>query len=296
MRCLTVLAPAKVNLFLGIGAVRVDGHHDLHSVFQPLQLHDTVRLTPADELTVTCDVDVECAPEDNLAWRAARAFSEAFDVDVLIDIAIEKRIPAGAGLAGGSSNAAAVLAGLAHWAGLPLDDERLHFVARSLGADVPFFLYGGAALMSGRGDHLDCHLPNVAFDLALVKPAHVGVSTAAAYRAFDADPQPVGDFLGVEAALCAGDVEALGAHVRNNMTPASVSLVPDVGDALGWMGAQDGVLGALVSGSGSSVFGVCHNAETARRIARDAEERGLWAVATASRPEGVHVTGEEECS
>jgi 4-diphosphocytidyl-2-C-methyl-D-erythritol kinase len=294
VRRLTVIAPAKVNLFLGIGAMRPDGHHDLHSLFQTLQLHDTVRLTPADELTVSCDVDIDCAPERNLAFRAAKAFSAAYDVDVLVDIAIEKAIPAGAGLAGGSANAAAVLAGLAHWAGLPLTHPPLHQAARSLGADVPFFLYGGAALMSGRGDHLVHHLPDVAFDVALVKPA-VGVSTAEAYRAFDADPQPLGDWRGVDAALRAGDVEALGTGLANNMTPASVSLVPAVGEALAWMGEQDGVFGALVSGSGSSVFGICRDAPTAQRIVRDAEGEGLWAVATASRPEGVHVTGEEEC-
>ena len=295
MRCLTVVAPAKVNLFLGIGAVRPDGHHDLHSLFQTLQLHDVVRLAPSDELTVSCDVDVDCAPEHNLAFRAARAFSEAYGVDVLIDIAIEKRIPAGAGLAGGSANAAAVLAGLAHWAGLPLTHPPLHQAARSLGADVPFFLYGGAALMSGRGDHLVHHLPDVAFDLVLVKPA-VGVPTAAAYRAFDADPQPLGDWRGAEVALRAGDVEALGASLANNMTPASVLLVPAVGEALAWMNERDGVIGALVSGSGSSVFGICRDELPAQRIARDAHREGLWAVATASRPEGVHVTGEEECS
>jgi 4-diphosphocytidyl-2-C-methyl-D-erythritol kinase len=295
VQCLTVIAPAKVNLFLGIGQTRPDGHHDLVSVFQTLQLHDTLRLTPSDELTVHSDIDVECAPQDNLAYRAARAFSAAFGVDVIIDIAIEKRIPAGAGLAGGSSDAAAVLAGLANWASLPLADPRLLAAAASVGADVPFFLHGGAALMTGRGDHLERRLPDVAFDLVLVKPA-VGVSTAAAYRAFDADPRPLGDWSGVEAALRAGSPMSLGAHLANNMTPASVSLVPEVGDALAWTGAQDGIFGALVSGSGSSVFGVCRDAATAERVARDAQALGLWAVATASRPEGVHVTGEEECS
>ena len=295
MRRLTVVAPAKINLFLGIGDARSDGHHDLHSIFQTLQLHDTVRLTPADELTVRCDVDVGCPPQANLAALAARAFSEAFKVDAFVDIAIEKRIPAGAGLAGGSSDAAAVLAGLAHWASVPLADERLHRVARILGADVAFFLYGGAALMGGRGDRLVHHLPDVDFNLALVKPA-VGVSTAAAYRAFDADPQPLGDWVGVEAALREGDVAVIAEHMHNNMTSASVSLVPEVGDALAWTSAQDGVYGALVSGSGSSVFGVCRDANTARGVVEAAEERGLWAVATASRPQGVHVTGEEECS
>jgi 4-diphosphocytidyl-2-C-methyl-D-erythritol kinase len=293
---LTITAPAKVNLFLGIGAVRPDGHHDLKSIFQTLELHDTVHLTPADDLTLTCDEDLGIPAEHNLAFCAARAFSEVFEVDVLIDIAIEKRVPPGAGLAGGSSDAAAVLTGLAHWANLQLDDARLHRVARSLGADVPFFLYGGAALMHGRGDELVRHLPNVRFDVALIKP-DVPVSTAAAYRAFDADPQPLGDLRGVADALRVGpDVVALGASLSNNMTTASVSLVPEVGEALEWMKAQDGVLGALVAGSGSSVFAVCGDAACAQRIAADAAARGLWSAATATRSTGVHVTDDEVAS
>jgi 4-diphosphocytidyl-2-C-methyl-D-erythritol kinase len=287
---LTITAPAKVNLFLGIGSVRPDGHHDLTSVFQTLELHDTVHLTPADELSLTCDTELDLAPEHNLAHRAACAFSEAFEVDVLIDIAIEKSVPAGAGLAGGSSDAAAVLAGLAHWANLPADDTRLHRVARSLGADVPFFLYGGAALMRGRGDDLVRHLPNVPFDVALIMP-DVPVSTAAAYRAFDSDPQPVGDLRGVTDSLRVGpDIAGLGRALYNNMTKASVSLVPEVGEALEWMKAQQGVLGALMSGSGSSVFAVCSDAAAARRIAVNAGERGMWSAATTARPTGVHVT------
>ncbi len=267
MQGLTITAPAKVNLFLGIGGIRPDGHHDVESIFQTLELHDTIHLTPSDELTLHCDEELGIAPEHNLAFRAARAFSAAYDVDVLIDIAIEKRIPAGAGLAGGSSDAAAVLAGLAHWASLPLEDHRLQAVARSLGADVPFFLYGGAALMRGRGDELVSRLPDVLFDLAIAKP-DVPVSTAEAYRAFDANPQPWGDQLRVVEALQNGpDAQALGAALSNNMTEASVSLEPQVGDTLAWMEQQPGVFGALVAGSGSSVFGVCESPAVAERIA-----------------------------
>jgi 4-diphosphocytidyl-2-C-methyl-D-erythritol kinase len=293
---LTITAPAKVNLFLGIGGLRPDGHHDVDSIFQTLELHDTVHLTPSDELTLVCDEDLGIAPEHNLAFRAARAFSAAYDVDVLVDIAIEKRIPAGAGLAGGSSDAAAVLAGLAHWASMPLDDHRLQAVARSLGADVPFFLYGGAALMRGRGDELVRHLPDMGFDLAIVKP-DVPVSTAEAYHAFDANPQPPGDQLRVVEALQNGfDAQGLGASLSNNMTEASVSLVAQVGDTLAWMKQQPGVFGALVAGSGSAVFGVCESSVAAGRIAAEASERGLWSVATRTRSTGVSVTDEEGSS
>lgn len=293
MRGLTITAPAKVNLFLGIGEVRPDGHHDLHSIFQTLELHDTVILTPADELTLRCDVDLGIPAEHNLAYRAARGFSAAFDVDVLVDIEISKRVPAGAGLAGGSSDAAAVLAGLAHWASLPLDDPRLLSVARSLGADVAFFLYGGTALMGGRGDELLEHLPSPGLPVAIAKPA-VGVSTAAAYRAFDAEPRPMGDWNALAQTLRSHAPAAeVALALSNNMTPASVSLVPEVGDTLRWMQAEPGVLGALVAGSGSAVFAVCESADSCERVANDATSRGLWSCATRTRATGVAVTDEE---
>ena len=107
MRSLTVMAPAKVNLFLGVGPLRPDGYHSVQTVLHTLALSDTVRLTPADELTVTCDPDLGIPAENNLAYRAARGFSAAFGVDVLLDIHVDKRIPSGAGLGGGSSDAAA---------------------------------------------------------------------------------------------------------------------------------------------------------------------------------------------
>jgi len=293
VQSLTIIAPAKVNLFLGIGDVRPDGYHYVESIFQTLELHDTVRLTPSDELTLACDADLGIEAHDNLAFRAACVFSETFDVDVLIDIAIEKRIPSGAGLAGGSSDAAAVLAGLAHWAGLPRDDARLHAIARSLGADVPFFLVGGTALMRGRGDELVERLPAFAFDVVLVKP-HQAVSTAAAYAAFDADPQPAGQWRPVADALRRdGTVQGLGGALANNMTKASQSVVPAVGDALAWVRAQPGVHGALVAGSGSTVFAVCENGTAAERIAADAAQLGLWSAATRSRPVGAQVIEEE---
>ena len=293
MQALTITAPAKVNLFLGIGGIRPDGHHDVDSIFQTLELHDTIRMTPSEQLSLSCDEHLGISSEHNLAFRAARAFSAAYDIDVLAHLDIVKRIPAGAGLAGGSSDAAAVLAGLAHWSQISFDDTRLHAVARSLGADVPFFLYGGAALMHGRGDELVRHLPNVVIDVALIKPG-VPVSTAEAYRAFDADPQPMGDQEQVARALeIGGGVQGLGASLSNNMTKASVSLVPEVGQALEWMKAQAGVHGALVAGSGSAVFGLCETKDVATCVADAAAARGMWSVATRTRPAGVRVVSEE---
>lgn len=292
MRSLFVSAPAKVNLFLGVGAGRPDGYHSVTTVLHTLELADTVVLTPADELTLTCDVDLGIPAEENLAYRAAVQFSRMFDVDVLIDIVIEKRIPSGAGLGGGSSDAAAVLAGLAYWASMPLTDARLLEVAASLGADVPFFLAGGAALMEGRGDVLACRLAPLRIPVVLVKPG-TGVPTSSAYAAFDADPTPAGDLAAVLTALDSRDVRALGAALANNMTEASASLVPQIAEVSDWLcdipAEGDGVLGVAMAGSGSAVFAVCESSAVAADCARRAAQRGWWSAATHTSEHGARV-------
>jgi 4-diphosphocytidyl-2-C-methyl-D-erythritol kinase len=288
MRSLTVSAPAKINLFLGVGATRPDGYHDVVTVLHGVDLADTIILTPADELTLTCDTDLGVAPEKNLAYRAAAEFSRAFEVDVLIDIALHKRIPSGAGLGGGSSDAAAVLAGLAHWASLPLADSRLQGIAGRLGADVPFFLAGGAALMEGRGDALTRRLEPLRMHVVLVKPESA-VATTRAYEAFDRVPTAPGDLDAVLDACAARDPRAVGAALANNMTDASASLVPQIAEITAWLVGESGVLGAAMAGSGSAVFAICETADVAERLAGLAGQRGWWSAATLMRERGVVV-------
>jgi 4-diphosphocytidyl-2-C-methyl-D-erythritol kinase len=289
MQSLTLTAPAKVNLFLGVGPARADGFHAVQTVLHALTLADTVRLAPADELSVICDVDLGIPAQDNLAFRAATEFSSAFQVDVLLDIHVTKRIPQGAGLGGGSSDAAAVLAGLAYWAGLPIDDERLQRVARAIGADVAFLTLGGAALMGGRGDTLTRRLRPVSAHIALVKPTQP-VPTAQAYGVFDASPVSAGEVRPVTDALRSQDIRALGTALANNLTSASSSLVPEIADVLAWLAAEQGVLGSAMAGSGSAVFAICEKAADAHRIVDIASERGWWGSATQTSPAGVAVT------
>jgi 4-diphosphocytidyl-2-C-methyl-D-erythritol kinase len=289
MRSLSINAPAKVNLFLGVGAIRSDGYHSVQTVLHTLELSDTVLLSPADTLTLSCDPDVGVPAEDNLAYRAALGFSRQFEIEVLLDIHVVKRIPWGAGLGGGSSDAAAVLAGLAFWAGLPLQDERLLQVARSLGADVPFLLAGGAALMDGRGDELVRRVEPLEVPVVLVKP-DAAVPTVAAYAAFDAAPQPSGDSRTVLDALRSQDAASLGAALANNLTDASCQLVPQIGEAISWLRAESDVLGVAMAGSGSSVFALCAQPSVAQRLAQEASERGWWAVATKTSPRGASIT------
>jgi 4-diphosphocytidyl-2-C-methyl-D-erythritol kinase len=262
------------------------------TILHAVELADTVRLRPADELTLTCDTELGIPAEENLAYRAAHAFAETYGAEVLVEIAIEKRIPAGAGLGGGSSDAAAVLAGLAHWAGLPRDHPLLVRIARSLGADCAFLLLDGPAVMRGRGDQFVRSLPAVGADVVVVKP-EASVSTVAAYRAFDRAPRPAGAVSGVADAMRFQDLAALVSALANNMEPSSEALVPEIAEVHNWLGCQEGVLGSLMAGSGSAVFALCNDPTSAERAALEALRHGWWSAATRTRAYGVAVADSE---
>lgn len=285
-------APAKVNLYLAVGDRRSDGYHDVTTVLAALDFADELTLSPARELSVTTEPDLGIPAEDNLAYRAARDLGAAVGREPRAAIRVRKRIPHGAGLGGGSSDAAAVLAGLAAWWGLAPADPRLLEVARGIGADVAFFLRGGTALFSGRGDRLVRELPFVELPVVIVRPDQP-VPTGAAYAAFDrhlrvSAPGPEG----LTAALDSGDSRAVASELYNNMTDASCGLVAEVADALAWLRARRGVLGSAMAGSGSAVFGVCESHDAAASAARDVAPEGWWSVATRTVAGGVRVTDE----
>ena len=255
-----LVSPAKLNLLLAIGARREDGYHDADTIMHALALHDTLYLHvedisadelakrvvegasredvavggPADNLVMTIDLadrtgqDLNVPAADNLAFKAADrlAWAAGRDLPEAIQLRIEKHIPAQGGLGGGSSNAAAVLVGLAKAWGLAADDERVADVARSLGADVAFFLHGGCALLGGVGEMLQRRLETSSHAVVLVKPA-AGVSTAAAYQRFDGDPSPVPqDVLACDLAATRADDVVLA----NNLAPAAEALLPELPD------------------------------------------------------------------
>lgn len=288
-----VVAPAKVNLFLGIGAVRADGYHDLVSVFHALELADEILIAPAETLSVTCEPPLDIPAADNLAYRAAVRLGELVGRESAVALTLRKSIPHGAGLGGGSSDAAATIAGLAHLWGLDRRDPRCLQAAAETGADVAFFLVeGGAALMAGRGEELVAEIDALSgVPVVLVRPFEP-VSTAAAYIAFDADPTPAGDPDPLVSALHDGDVGALAASLENNLEEVAARIVPAVGEVLAWVRAQPGVLGAHVAGSGSAVFGIMDSDSEARRIAEQAADLGWWGCATQLRARGAHVVEE----
>lgn len=277
-----LLAPAKLNLHLGIHPGRDErGYHKADSVMIGVALADCLHIEQASELSLTTSVDCGVPQERNTVFRAARALCQALDHSEGYAIHVEKHVPSQAGMGGASSDAASTILGLCRlWDVDPLD-ERVVAVARSIGADVPFFLTMQPALLVGAGDVLAQTFPDVDdVPIVLVRP-DVGVSTVEAYRSFDADPIDPPRPDAMCAALQAGDVQAIARALYNNLEPAANRLAPETAVVRTWLAAQPGVMAAQLTGSGSCVFGICESHEVAQRIARDTQEqRNWWACAT----------------
>lgn len=283
----TLIAPAKLTLYLAVGAVRPDSYHAVTAVFCALEAGDLVSVEPAGRLSLVCEPSVGVPAEQNLAWRAAEAMGETFGRTPAFAIRLDKRIMAGAGLGGGSGDAAAVIAAIAAAWEADRDDPRLEAVARSLGADVAFPLRGGCAVYTGRGDVLKRTLPVPPIHLAIVS-AGEPVSTAAAYAAFDEEPRTAAPGpRAVTDAIVFRDTAALGAALFNNMAAAACRIVPAVAETLAFVEAAEGCLGATVAGSGSSVFGVFADPGAAETAAVAAVARGWWSLATRPREGGT---------
>ncbi len=263
---------AKVNLALAVLARRPDGYHEIRTVFQSIDLHDTLEFSPAALLRLECSGLPGVPAEQNLAWKAAAALRSAAAVAQGAHITLRKSIPVGAGLGGGSSNAAAALLGLQRLWGVELDEPELRALASSLGADVPFFLHGGTALGVGRGDEI-YPLPAIPpSNLVVVYPGE-GVSTAEAYASLrfgltsQAGAHKIQSFCGrlQGASACAtgffNDFETSILPARPAIRQAMESLL------------QQGATAVRMSGSGSAVFGFFLDEESAlaasRAVARD---------------------------
>lgn len=292
IRQLRVIAPAKVNLHLHVGALRPDGYHQVATVLHALEFSDVITISADGERSFGCTPDIRIPDTENLAYKAARLMAETFGRADDVSIALEKHIPSGAGLGGASADAAAVITGLAELWEIPRSSDEVVAVARSLGADVPFFLEGGAALFVGRGDLLEAHARPLDLAVTLVKPGD-SVPTAEAYRRFDelrAD-RPVGEIshVALMRALDAGDADRAGRLLRNNMTSAAVTIVPAIAEALEYLKRRPGLLGASMTGSGSACFGFFEHDEDAACAAADAEAQGFWSCASRTRATGCEI-------
>ncbi|MEX1909125.1 4-(cytidine 5'-diphospho)-2-C-methyl-D-erythritol kinase [Janibacter sp. Y6] len=255
----TARAPAKVNLELGVGALRPDGFHTLSTVYQAVGVFDEVTVATADEWGVSVrgrDAELVPTDESNLALRAAMLLAERAAVEP-VHVSIHKDIPVAGGMAGGSADAAATLVACDALWDLGLGRSGLDPIAAELGSDVPFLLHGGTAVGSGRGELVTPVLARGSYHWVFVPTPASGLSTPEVYAAFDElsaghdvpDPEPSPAMM---AALRQGEPEALGAVLSNDLQAAAVRLQPQIGDVMD-AAMSFGALGAIVSGSGPTV-------------------------------------------
>ena len=264
---LTLPAFAKINLGLRVLGRRPDGYHEIRTLFQTISLHDTLSFetAPGGRLELTCTDPSIPTDETNLVVRAAGALRERFGVTASARVRLEKVIPAGGGLGGGSSDAAVTLAALAVLWGVETDAGELAEIGARLGADVPFFLTGGTAAGKGTGADIQ-PLPDAPkMHLCVVTPG-VHVSTAEAYKALGARALTKPD---VAANLSVSRAEAEFSDSScdvwsNDFEAVVVRLYPEVGRAREAL-KQTGARRVMLSGSGSSVFGVFESEAEAGR-------------------------------
>ena len=358
---LKIMAPAKINLFLGVGKRMENGYHEVESVIHSLALHDMLymkHISPEafSEGAFSCAQFLEddlayAGPEKNIVVHLALSFTEGLEpttipckenlvflaIDALaheldvrtpqaFDVRLEKHIPAQAGLGGGSADAAAALIGAAKFFGLtntnpthanltnadpvhanltnadpthanlPHINPTLERVARKLGSDVAFFLYGGCAYFDGTGDNFLHTLEPLKTSIVLIKP-DVGISTRAAYETFDENPQPIKNECLIQARAATSAHQVL---LTNNLEDAAKQLSPELEEIWNWLSEQEGQWSGqqadqqpvqqpgkqtsarnfLLSGSGSASFILLDSFECACKIVAAAKARGWWARTT----------------
>jgi 4-diphosphocytidyl-2-C-methyl-D-erythritol kinase len=285
----TVPSFAKLNLDLRVLSKRTDGYHDLRTIFQTISLRDSLRITFdfAKRTRIELNSSIEIA--DNLVLRAAKLALDELKVKAEVRFELTKRIPLGAGLGGGSSNAAAVLMALPALAGRRVAHERLCTWAETLGSDVPFFVYGGTALGIGRGTEL-YPLPDLPQRHILVVSSGIHVSTGEAYAALgrtvtnaltSGQESPIlREFQAIAWALHSARLEQL--PLKNEFEPAVFKTHPELAAVtrkLRRLGAKP----ALMTGSGSAIFGLFHSDAGARQAARAFSAASCYAVHFLSR-------------
>jgi 4-diphosphocytidyl-2-C-methyl-D-erythritol kinase len=275
-----VAAPAKLNLALLVGPLRPDGFHEIASLMLPVTLadHVTVEKTPGAGLDVVCDV----APgADNLAARLVRELEARLDRTLEVRVTIDKRVPAGAGLGGGSSDAAATLLALERLFGLDLAPRLRYDVALAVGSDVPFFLWPGPQLAMGRGQVLkEVELP--ALHLVIAVPG-IALSTAAVYRWRDEDARVTVEDFASRARLLSSRIRVartvthVAALVGNDLEASVVAREHEVGQLIARL-RDAGALAAAMTGSGSAVFGVFGTQAAAEKAREAVAPARAWHV------------------
>lgn len=295
---LTVRAPAKINLHLGVGAPREDGYHPLLTVYQAVGLYDDLTARSAPEWALGAALpdwmpaDAVPLAGENIVDRAADLLAAHHGIVRTGEVHITKSIPVAGGMAGGSADAAAALVALDRLWQVGTSDDDLLALAAQLGSDVPFALLGGTALGTGRGEVVD-PVDDRGTWWWVVVPSDRGLSTPEVYRHFDrmfpdapSEPVPADALL---RAIAEGDAWALADSLHNDLEAAAIDLRPELGDLIE-AGEDAGALRGIVSGSGPTCVFLCGSADQARSLAAELSGTGHPVVLAANGPvAGAHL-------
>lgn len=295
----TVRAPAKINVYLGVGTVRPDGFHPLETVYQAVSLYDDVTVTSAEEWSVSTvtdglHVDGGAVPDDdsNIVIRAGKALAAHHGLDRAAQVEVRKSIPVAGGMAGGSADAAATLVGLDRLWNLNTSDDELLALGAELGSDVPFALVGGTATGTGRGEVVTPVEDNGTWWWVVVFNGE-GLSTPSVYGAYDLLEGGVHDYRIRQPMLdelaAPGDAEGLATFLYNDLEDAAFYLRPDL-QTTAEATLECGAVSSLLSGSGPTMLALATDADDARAIAGRLAARGYEQTAVVHGPvAGAHV-------
>ncbi len=273
---ITRKAYAKINLGLDVLRRREDGYHEVRMIMQSVGLYDTLTFTRHEEAGIAVVTDKEELPgdESNLIYKAAKLLTDTYGIRQGVHIALEKRIPMAAGMAGGSTDAAAVFHGMNEMFSLGLSIEEMCVLAVRIGADVPYCIKGGTALAEGIGEILS-DLPGMPDCFLLIAKPDIDVSTKFVYENLHADCLEYHpDIDGMIRALSSKELGSVAAKLGNVLETVTVKKYPQVEEIKDFMKAQ-GALNALMSGSGPTVFGIYDSKERAYEAQEALERAGL---------------------
>jgi 4-diphosphocytidyl-2-C-methyl-D-erythritol kinase len=281
--------PAKVNVSLAVLGRRPDGYHEIDTIMLPIGIEDRLTVGPSATRRLALALRGGAGVpggRSNTVMRAALSLRETAGIDAGARLTLDKRIPVGAGLGGGSADAAGALSVLDRFWRCRVNPRLLHALAAGVGSDVPFFLGAGAARARGRGERITPVVCPRPFHLVLVYPGFA-VSTRRVYETFSRLPSPACPrrMAGMLRALRDSDPDAMAAHLRNDLEPAALQVAPRL-RALRSRLEQFPFLGVGMSGSGSTFFGICRDAASARRLAREVRAKRLgrvWAITAGGR-------------
>lgn len=266
---INIKANAKINLTLDILGKRDDGYHEVCMVMQSINLCDTLTIAKLNEQKIILHGDVAgvAKPEDNLVYKAAKLFLDTYELKSGVEIKLDKKIPVAAGLAGGSTDAAAVLRGLNELFELNLSVDELCKLSSKLGSDIPFCVRGGTMLATGRGEILQEVATMPKTDLVLVKPK-IGVSTAWVYKNYHKVAQNVihPNTEKMLEALKAKDKQSIYDNLRNVLEFVTIPEYPEIAELKRAL-LNAGANVSMMSGSGPTVFAFADNSEQAHKIA-----------------------------